>query len=274
MVTTTALKSTAPESSAPKSTAPETINPSRRRKTYPGAIYHTQIRHVRRAPLRNVFTYRSMWWLVDLDRIPVLPWWARPFVSFQSKDHFGDPHRSIRDNVEEFLALRGIDISGGSVWMLANARAMGINFNPLSVYWCFDRHGDMACVIAEVHNTYGEKHCYVVGPDAATAGARVDKEFYVSPFNDVSGEYQLRLPAPTQILRLAIVLHRTGQPPFTATVTGVRQPITVASVVRAISSIPLPPLRVIVQIRWQGVRLWLRRLPVVPRPKHQRQEGV
>ncbi|WP_149359145.1 DUF1365 domain-containing protein [Lolliginicoccus suaedae] len=245
-------------------------------RAYPGALYPTEVRHVRRAPLHNEFTYRSYWWLVDLDRLPVLPWWLRPLARFEARDHLGDPARSIRENVDAFLATRGIDLRGGTILMLANARVLGVNFNPLSVFWCFGADGGLRCVIAEVRNTYGERHCYLLPVDAATepGGARVAKEFYVSPFNDVSGDYELRLPVPGEKLGLAIVLHRSAQPPFVASVTGTRRPITRRTLLRAFVSIPWAPLRVIVQIRWQGIRLWARRLPIQPRPAHARQEGT
>ena len=67
------------------------------------AIYRTSIRHVRRDPLENAFTYRSYSWFVDLDDLPVLPRWLRPLAGFHAKDHLGDPAASIRDNVDRFL---------------------------------------------------------------------------------------------------------------------------------------------------------------------------
>ena len=64
--------------------------------------------------------------------------------------------------------------------------SLGHVFDPLTVFWCFDSGGDLACVVAEVHNTYGERHAYLLRPDHSGT-ARTGKELYVSPFNDVSG---------------------------------------------------------------------------------------
>ena len=94
------------------------------------ALYECRISHVRTAPLRNAFRYRGYQWLVDLDDLPRLPPWLRPLASFRARDHLGDPLRSIRANVDSYLAGRGIDLNGGRIVMLANARVLGYVFNP------------------------------------------------------------------------------------------------------------------------------------------------
>ena len=77
----------------------------------------------------------------------------------------------MRENVEDFLAAHGIDLDGGRVLLAAHPRVFGFCFNPLSVFWCLARAATRPCVIVEVHNTYGERHCYLLRPDGA--GARV-----------------------------------------------------------------------------------------------------
>lgn len=237
------------------------------------AIYRTSIRHVRRDPLANAFTYRSYSWYVDLDDLPRLPWWLRPLAAFHAKDHLGDPTASIRANVDRFLAVNGLEPDGGKVTMLANARVLGQVFNPISLFWCRGADGGLRAVIAEVHNTYGERHCYLLHT-GDTGRARADKEFYVSPFNEVDGSYRMTLPEPGGRLALAVVLERAGRKPFTATMTGVRSSVTPRSILAAALAVPLAPLRVVVQIHWQGIRLWARGLPVIKRPHHPSQEAV
>ncbi|WP_026543737.1 DUF1365 domain-containing protein [Arthrobacter sp. 35/47] len=237
------------------------------------SLYATNIRHVRRAPLANTFTYRSYSWFVDLDELPRLPGWLRPFAVFRAEDHLGDPEASIRSNVAGFLTANGIDDDGGTVTMLGSARVLGYVFNPLTLFWCHGRDGGLRAVLAEVHNTYGERHCYLLHPDGS-GRAVTPKEFYVSPFNDVSGTYEMSVPEPDSKLSVAITLRRPGQPPFAATMTGRRLPATSRNVVRMAAAIPLAPLRATLQIRWQGIRLWLRRLPLHPRPHHKPQEYV
>ena len=130
------------------------------------ALYEVTISHARSAPLRNVFRYRGYLWLVDLDHLPRVPWLAR----FRARDHLGDPRASIRANLEAFLAARGVDLGGGRVTMLAQARVLGYVFNPLTVYWCHRPDDTLACVVAEVHNTYRQRHAYLL-PGVRRRGA-------------------------------------------------------------------------------------------------------
>ena len=237
------------------------------------AIYRTSIAHVRRTPLHNAFTYRSYSWYVDVDRLPSVPWPLRPLADFRVADHLGDPDGSLRGNVERFLRTRGIEPDGGRITMLASARVFGHVFNPLSLFWCHDAAGDLRCVVAEVHNTYGERHCYLLETDDA-GRASVPKAFYVSPFNDVEGQYRMKLPEPGERLAVSIVLEREGHKPFVATVDGERHEASVPNILAAALAVPLAPLRVSAQIRWQGIKLWARRLPLIKRPHHPSQEAV
>lgn len=231
------------------------------------SLYRTRIRHTRRTPIRHGFEYRSYSWFVDLDDLPRLPLWLRPFARFDPADHFDDPRPwgSLRDALDAYLAEHGVDLRGGRVTALLNARVLGYVFNPLSLFWCHDDTGALVCVVAEVHNTYGGRHCYLMRTDSA-GRAEVDKTFYVSPFNPVDGRYRLSVPEPGEELKVAVVLHRDGSVPFTATMRGRARRATAATVAAAQLTNPLAPLVVSARIRRQGIALWLRRLPLVPRP--------
>lgn len=235
-------------------------------------IYATRIRHARSAPVRNAFTYRSHSWLVDLDDLPRLPRLLRGLASFHAEDHVGRPDRSIRENVDAFLASHDIHLGDGRVLMLANARVLGHVFNPISVHWCYDA-GRLDCVVVEVHNTYGDRHAYLVHPD--TSGrAQVEKALYVSPFNDVDGHYEVTAPEPGDRVHLSVTLHRDGQPPFVVTLRGAGAPATVRRILLTSLRQPVEPLRVAARIRWQGFLLWAQGLPVRPRPDHPPQRGL
>ncbi|GAA1403305.1 DUF1365 domain-containing protein [Pseudonocardia kongjuensis] len=229
------------------------------------AIYDAQVRHARHRDLRTAFAHPTQLWLVDLDALPELPFWLRPFARFRAEDHLGDPARSIRENVDELLAGHGVDLAGGRVLMLAHARELGHVFNPISVFWCHRADGSLACVVAEVHNTYGGRHCYLLRPDErGRAGA--DKDFYVSPFLEVRGHYTMSLPPPGERLAVAVTLHQDGRPALAATLTGTRRPATTREIVRSVLRRPLVTRRTSLLIRLHGIALWLRRLPIVPRP--------
>jgi hypothetical protein len=193
------------------------------------AIYDSVVRHARKRDLDYRFSHAIYLWLVDLDHLPRLPFWLRPFARFRSSDHMGDPDRSIRENVDAFLALHDVDLEGGRVLMLAHARVLGYVFNPISVYWCHRPGGELACVITEVHNTYGGRHAYLLFPDSQ-GRAGTAKEFYVSPFLTVDGDYSMLLREPDERLAVSVTLHQEGAPALVATVAGRRRPATAAEV--------------------------------------------
>jgi uncharacterized protein len=240
-------------------------------------LYECRIAHARVAPLRNAFSYRSYEWLVDLDRLPRPQGWpqGRPslLAEFQARDHLGDPARSIRANVDEFLRGRGVDLRGGQVLMLAHARVLGHVFNPLTLFWCHRADGTLACVIAEVHNTYHQRHAYLLETDDQ-GRARVDKELYVSPYHPVDGWYQMSVPRPGERLALSITLNRPNGHRFFATVRGTAVPATRRALLHAAVRHPCSTAMVSARIRWQGIKLYARGLRPAPRPPHRSQEGV
>jgi DUF1365 family protein len=150
--------------------------------------------------------------------------------------------------------------------MAANARAFGHCFNPISVHWCYDGSERLAAVVVEVHNTYGDRHAYLVHPDAQ-GRATTPKQMYVSPFHGADGRYELAVPVPDDRLRIAVTLHTEDGEVFSAALAGRR---TSAGAWRSAPAALAGSLL----IRAHGIWLWARRLPVRPRPVHLPQEGV
>lgn len=234
-------------------------------------MYDVRIEHVRAEPFRYGFGYDLSTWLVDLDAVPHLPRGLRGLASFSSKDHIGRPDASLRANVERFLWANGIALDGGRIVMLATPRVLGYAFNPLSLHWCHRPDGTLAAVVAEVHNTYGERHCYLLQPDAA-GRASTDKQFYVSPFYPVDGHYRMSVPEPRERLAVTLALHRAGQRPFVATMHGQRRPGRphLSRVLRS----PLATRAVMFHIKRHGITMYLKGLRPSRRPVHLVQPGA
>lgn len=224
------------------------------------ALYRTTITHTRRAPFERTFTHRSHTWLVDLDDLPdlrPLPW-AKG--TFEARDHLGDPDRTLRENLEAFLATEGVTLHpAGRILLATQPRAFGYCFNPISVFWCLDPFGRLEATVVEVHNTYGDRHAYLVRPDEQ-GRARTDKAMYVSPFHGTDGHYELAVPVPGERLDVVVTLH-AEQTRFSASLAGTR---TTDAPLRAAPA----ALRGSLLIRAHGIWLWLRRLPIRPRPTH------
>jgi DUF1365 family protein len=231
------------------------------------ALYRTRITHLRRAPVHHYFEHRGYSWYVDIDRLPRLPRWLQPFARFDAADHLGGaPNDSLRQRIDAFLAERDIDLHGGRITALMQARVLGYVFNPLTLYWCHDTKGVVRHIVAEVHNTYGGRHAYLLPPHSEHP-AMVRKRLYVSPFNDVDGYYLVRAPLPDAELDVRISLHRDNQPAFVATMRGTRRRASIAELLKLQLAAPLAPLMGALGIRIQGITLWLRRVPVVPHPE-------
>ncbi|MGW4160092.1 DUF1365 domain-containing protein [Streptomyces sp. NPDC004788] len=230
------------------------------------ALYATEIAHTRVGPVRHSLRHRTYLWLVDIDDLPVLPRPLRPLARFDPRDHFDGTAPSLRAGLEAYLAANGVRDADGRVLMLAHARVLGHVFNPLTLYWCHDRGGRRVCVVAEVHNTYGGRHCYLLRPDAL-GRAETAKEFYVSPFLDVEGTYRMRLPLPGERLDLTVQLrHTDGSRPLTATVRGIRGPARPGTLLAAALRHPWSTAAVSLGIRRHGIHLYLKGLRVRPRP--------
>ncbi|MTD15526.1 DUF1365 family protein [Nakamurella sp. YIM 132087] len=225
-------------------------------------MYDCEVRHTRNTTAKRAFHYSTSYWLVDVDRMPRLPRVLRPLARFRPSDHLGDPACSIADNARARLAQDGIEAD--RILLLTCPRTAGHVFNPLSVFYCF-AGADLVAVLAEVHNTYHGRHVYLLRPDEAGRDS-VEKGFYVSPFLPMGGRYLMRTPPPGDRLQVSIALRRGDTTPFVATLTGTGRPATTGAVVRSLLRWPLNTLRTSALIRWQGIRLWLRGIPVQPRP--------
>ncbi len=243
-------------------------------------LYNGQVMHDRRGATRNVFRYAVYMWLVDLDELPALDRRLRLFgndrralTTIRSRDHLGDPRRTIKHNVLAYLAANGVELEDGRVTLLTNARVLGYVFNPLSVFYCHRSDGTLHCVVAEVHNTYGQRHCYLLHPSGGDR-YEADKAFYVSPFLTVDGRYRMVFTPPSDRLSVHMELEQDGATAFRASLTGRRLALDDANLRRMLLRHPLMTAQVTGLIHLQGLRLRARGLARIPRPPHTPQERV
>jgi uncharacterized protein len=212
------------------------------------ALYEGNVTHARESPLINHFRYRTGYWLVDYDRLPQPRRWMRLVASVRREDHA---------DIRSLLNRRGV--VADRILVLATARTLGYVFNPLSVYWCYDRSGETTAILLEVHNTYGGRHVYVLSADDAFE-APVKKELDVSPFYSLSGNYRVHISQPGPTVKVTVRLEQEGSMPFVSTMVATRRPFTVANMVY--TSFRYTAIRTSVLIRWQALRLWARGLKV------------
>jgi DUF1365 family protein len=214
-------------------------------------LYASVVTHTRHIPIKNRFRYKASYWLVDYDELPEAIGLLGRLVRFERSDHC---------DVRALLTEHGV--TADQILMLAMPRTLGYVFNPISMFWCYDAAGERIAALAEVHNTYGERHAYLLRPDES-GRSKVVKELYVSPFYPVDGHYDIRVSEPGPSLSVSVTLHRDGDAPFVASLRGERRVASRRGVLRA--SLLHPAMRIAILIRWQAVRLWARGLKVQPR---------
>jgi DUF1365 family protein len=216
------------------------------------ALYRTRITHLRRAPVHHYFEHRGYCWYVDIDQLPRLPRWLRPFAKFEP---------SLRPRIDAFLAGHGIDLHGGRITALLQARVLGHVFNPVTLYWCHDTDGVLRHLVVEMHNTSGGRHAYLL-PPTSDSPAMATKKLPMSPFNGIDGYYLVRAPRPETELDVMVSLHRENQPAFVVTLRGIRRAAMTSEIVWLQCVAPLAPRMAAVDYRLQTLTLWLRRVPL------------
>ena len=231
------------------------------------AIYTGTLMHARRTPARNVFRYPISTWLLDLDELSELERRLSLFsvnrpnvVSLRDRDHF----EGVAPLKRAVLDLVG-DPSIDRVLVLTQPRVLGYVFNPVSFYWCYRADGSLACMVAELSNTFGERLPEVLrGPELRYEHR---KRLHVSPFFGLDQSYEYAFSQPGDEVWARIhVRDDGGARPLTAVLHGRRHELTNASLARLLVRYPLQPLQVISLIHWQALRLYLKRVPFHHKP--------
>jgi DUF1365 family protein len=251
----------------------------------PAALYFGDVMHARLKPLGHRFSYRVMSLLIDLDRLdeadrqsPLFAVNRAALYSFSESDHGERDGSSLRAYVQRQAAARGIDLTGGRVLLLCYPRLFGYTFNPLSAYFCYSGDGELALIIYEVRNTFGDIHPYVlpVQPgEISQAGVRQqqDKLFYVSPFIEMAVRYHFRVSPPGRSVKLRILETDREGPLLSATFSGRRRGLTTAALLQSFFSLPLVTFKIVAAIHWEALRLWLKGIWLVPRKNAARAEA-
>jgi len=224
-----------------------------------------KVLHQRRTPFVHGLKFTNYLWLVDLNskQNKLLP-----------KDHFGGEAPTMLDAVRFFAQSNGEEVlPTDKVLALASARTNGYVFNPLSVYWCIDPSGRTRWAILEIHNTYGDRHAHLIKPDEK-GNATLKKEFYVSPFFTVDGDYKARAFIDGKHVVVSVNLYQNNALVFSASFTGEQLEASIKNRLAAYIRTPFSTLQAMARIRAHGIWLWLRRLPVIPRPNHPKESGM
>lgn len=247
------------------------------------------VRHVRLKPKRHAFVYSHYFWLLPMRELARQPQsvvnrqrWG--LLSFHDVDH-GEGGPDALAWLDGVLASSGLivaELAQGEVWLQTFPRVLGFAFKPVSFWWVHRADRSLAAVVAEVNNTFGERHAYVLSGPALKLGGEVTarKVFHVSPFCSVSGRYRFRfmrtgawgsgtneVPGVPDRL-VACVNHDDEAGPLLQTSqAGTLAPLTPASARKAFWGWPLMTWGVVARIHWQALSVWLKGVPLHRKPE-------
>ncbi len=248
------------------------------------ALYTGTVQHRRHEPVSNVFKYKLFMLYLDLAELPqlfepYLFWSAKraALARFKREDYLpleGDDSPSLDESVRRLVTQETGKRPSGPIRLLTHLRYFGYAFNPVSFYYCFDESGArLETIVAEITNTpWKERHAYVLPLTRSIRHTRhawefkFDKQFHVSPFNPMDMRYDWRFSAPSDGLHVHMENWRDDRAVFDATLNLKREPISSASLARALLGFPLMTAQVITLIHWQALRLWIKGAPFHTHP--------
>ena len=250
---------------------------------------HGQVRHVRLRPTRHAFHYSAYFLMLPMRHLQALSAGHAQtgasnktalsinmpgMLSFFDADH-GDGRLPENGGalawIEELLAGENIHDAKGEIWLQTFPRVWGYTFKPVSFWYCHRSDNTLAAILAEVHNTFGERHCYLLPEPKFGRTEHAKKVFHVSPFCEVAGQYDFRFMRSRQgefERVVARVDHGDESGPLIQTsISGALVPATREEIRRTLWRYPLFTFAVMFRIHWHALLLWFKRVPFFSKPE-------
>jgi uncharacterized protein len=242
---------------------------------FTSCIFAGQVVHKRLSPRPHAFTYRVFALALDVDEIDKISGALRLFgrnrcqlISFHDRDYGRGDGRTVAAHIRSTLTESGLRDACERIVFLCYPRLFGFAFNPLSVYFCYDRTNQLKAVVYEVSNTFRERTSYVIPVEPTDAG-RVHqvcaKEMYVSPFTPRAAQYSFHVTPPHDEVVVGVSLRDQNGPLLKTHFRGERLPLTDKSLAQMVARHPLMTAKVVGGIHFEAARLWLKGVPLVKR---------
>jgi DUF1365 family protein len=236
-----------------------------------GTVMHRRLR-----PVENRFVYGVFFLRIPLGRIeslrgPLLSINRWNLLSFDFRDHGARDGSHPLAWIRALLAREGLQAADGEVWLQCFPRVLGYVFNPVSFWFCEDRAGRLRAVLAEVNNTFGEHHSYLLAhadarPIVPGEALEARKVFHVSPFCTLRGGYRFRFSTRNGQRIARIDYADEAGPLLLTSLSGRAAPLGSRAILGALLRHPLMSFGVIARIHWQALKLWAKRVPFHARP--------
>ncbi|WP_261842695.1 DUF1365 domain-containing protein [Aliamphritea ceti] len=240
-------------------------------------IYVGKVMHQRLQPKQHGFMYRTFSLCVDLDELSMLNKLRLlsinrfNLLAFYERDH-GANSQGLRQHISDLLSKRGYKHASARIKLLCYPRILGYVFNPLSVYFCYDKDDQLQVILYEVTNTFKQRHTYLIPADnTSRLEHSCNKQMYVSPFMPLDTRYSFTIQPPAKAVSIGIRQYDQHQQLlFKATFAGQHTSITDTALFRLFISHPLMTLKVMIGIHWEAFQLWRKKLQLQPREKGHR----
>ena len=238
------------------------------------ALFSGSLVHRRYFPKRHSLDYHVVDVLLDVDQLQNLNTSTKMFgynrkrlFSIADRDHGSGDGTPIAAQIRALMEGVKTKRPVRRIFMLCYPAVLGFVFNPITVYFGLDDTGEWQAVVYEVSNTFGQRHSYCTAVEEGSAHY-IAKQFYVSPFNGVTGEYHFNVQRFERSLRLNISLFENGKLKLCARFDGKERPFSQTELMKSFLSLMIQPLKVIVGIHWEALRLYLKGLRTTPRTWH------
>ncbi len=234
-----------------------------------------QVRHTRLKPARNAFAYPTYFLMLPMRTMHrqgsgALAHNRRGMLSFFDRDH-GDGRENAVSWIDELLLREGVEDATGEIWLHTYPRVFGYTFKPVSFWYCHTADGQLRAIVVEVNNTFGERHCYLLDAPRYGQELTANKVFHVSPFCTLEGGYRFRFMRSeydgVEKTVARIDYDDATGPLLETSVSGTLEPLTPASMRKALWRYPAMTFGLIARIHWQAFKLWRKCVPFVSKPQ-------
>ncbi len=228
-------------------------------------LYKGKTTHVRFTPFERRFSYRIFMIDVDIDRLDeaarssaLFSVEQRNLFAFRNKDHGSKQPTPLRPWAENEFSKAGIALDGGPIRLVTFPRGLFYKFAPISIWFGYGPDNRLRGAIYEVNNTFGETHCYVAKSGHARSQHRSDKNFHVSPFWDVTGQYRFTLYPVGEKLDVVVDSIVDGKRIHMANIKARAVSATTWNLFKTAITKPLSAIGVTISIHWEALWLWRR----------------
>jgi DUF1365 family protein len=227
-------------------------------------IYKGFVTHRRFKPVRHYFSYKTFSILFDLDeledlhkKIAIFSFNRFNIFSFYNKDHGSRDGNDLTEWVKINLKKYNLNFNVSKIKLLCFPRVFGYVFNPLSIFYCYDRN-ILKAILYEVKNTFNEQHTYVfpVNNTSKIITQQCNKKFYVSPFIEMDTFYNFRLTEPDESIRILIKQTDKAEKILVACQVGRKQTISLKQLLINFFTHPMMTFKIMVSIHYEALRLW------------------